>query len=219
MIYGYARVSNQDQNLESQKNLISRYGIDHRLMIDEWIEVEVSSRQSTQARRIDELLNRLQPMDIIIASELSRLGRSLKETLNTIESIVQEKQARLILIKQNLDINPHNTNNLTNKVLITVFSMIAELERDFISERTKEGLRARKEKGIKLGKPKGTLQSSMYDQDKDKIFHLHHLGVPLHKIIKTHIKYGKYASLKEYIDKRKSQDSVNLLDEKYPDLS
>lgn len=219
MIYGYVRVSNQDQNLESQKNLISRYGVDHKLMIDEWIEVEVSSRQSTQARRIDELLNRLQPMDIIIASELSRLGRSLKETLNTIESIVHEKQAKLILIKQNLDINPHNTNNLTNKVLITVFSMIAELERDFISERTKEGLKARKEKGINLGKPKGTLQSSMYDQDKDKIFHLYDLGVPLRKIIKTHIKYGKYASLKEYIDKRKSQNSSSLLDAKYSDLS
>ncbi len=213
MIYGYARVSNQDQNLESQKNLISRYGIDHKLMIDEWIEVEVSSRQSTQARKIDELLNKLQPMDTIISSELSRLGRSLKETLNIIESIVQEKYARLILIKQNLDINPHNTNNLANKVLITVFSMIAELERDFISERTKEGLKSRKEKGIKLGKPKGTLQFSMYDQDKDKIFHLYDLGVPLRKIIQTHLKYGKYASLKEYIDKRKPQNSANFMEE------
>ncbi|WP_051908417.1 hypothetical protein [Candidatus Paracaedibacter acanthamoebae] len=97
--------------------------------------------------------------------------------------------------------------------------MIAELERDFISERTKEGLNARKEKGINLGKPKGTLQSSMYDQDKDKIFHLYQLDVPFRKIIKTHIKYGKYASLKEYIDKRESQESANLLDEKYSDLS
>jgi hypothetical protein len=98
--------------------------------------------------------------------------------------------------------NPNNMNNLTNKVLITVFSMISELERDFISERTIEGLRARKAKGIKLGKPKGLLQDSMYD--KDKIMHLYHLGVPLHKIIQTPIQYGKYSSLKEYIDKRKN---------------
>lgn len=202
MIYGYIRVSNHDQNLEGQKNLISRYGMEHKLMVDEWIAVEMSSRKSTEARRIDELFNKLQPHDIVIVSELSRIGRSIKETLNTIDILIHQKQTRLILIKQNLDMNPHNKNNLTNKVLITVFSMIAELERDFISERTKEGLRARKERGITLGKPKGILQSSMYDQDKEKIFHLYQLGVPLNKIINTHLGYGKYYSLKEYIDKR-----------------
>lgn len=113
------------------------------------------------------------------ASELSRIGRSIKETLNTIETLIKHNHARLILIKQNLDINPFNKDNLTNKILITVFSMMAELERDFISERTKEGLKAREAKGIKLGKPKGTIQASMYDQDQEKIFHLHNLGVPL----------------------------------------
>ena len=207
MIYGYVRVSNQDQSVDSQKNVISRYGVDHKTMVDERIEVEMSSRKSTCDRRIDELLEKWQPGDVIIASELSRLGRSIKETLNTIENLVQNKKNRLILIKQNLDMNPDNMNNLTNKVLITVFSMIAELERDFISERTKEGLNARKAKGIKLGKPKGILQSSMYDQDADKILHLYQLGVPIRKIIKTHISYGKYSSLKEYIDKRKDNYS------------
>ena len=202
MIYGYIRVSNHDQNLEGQKNLISRYGMEHKLMVDEWIAVEMSSRKSMEARRIEELFNKLQPHDIVIVSELSRIGRSIKETLNTIDILIHQKQTRLILIKQNLDMNPHNKNNLTNKVLITVFSMIAELERDFISERTKEGLRARKERGIILGKPKGILQSSMYDPDKEKIFHLYQLGVPLNKIINTHLGYGKYYSLKEYIDKK-----------------
>ena len=64
--------------------------------------------------------------------------------------------------------NPLNKNSITNKVLITVFSMVAELERDFISERTKAGLDARKEKGIKLGKPKELFRASMYDADKEK---------------------------------------------------
>lgn len=202
MIYGYVRVSTHEQNLESQKNIISRYGMDHKFIVDEWIELEMSSRKSTAQRRIDELLEKLSPKDIVIASELSRLGRSIKETLNIVETILEEKQSRLILIKQNLDLNPKDKNNITNKVLITVFSMTAELERDFISERTKEGLRARVAKGIKLGKPKGTLQDSMYDKDQEKIFHLYKLGVPLHKIISTHIKYGKYLSLKKYIEKR-----------------
>ncbi|WP_050805572.1 hypothetical protein [Legionella drancourtii] len=79
--------------------------------------------------------------------------------------------------------------------------MLAELERDFISERTKEGLKARAAKGIKLGKPKGVIQASMYDKDKDKILHLYQLGVPIQKIITTHLSYGKYLSLKAFIKK------------------
>jgi DNA invertase Pin-like site-specific DNA recombinase len=201
MIYGYVRVSTQDQSVDSQKNSISRYCIDQKLMVDEWIELEISSRKSTALRRIDELLNKLAPGDIVIASELSRLGRSIKETLNTIETIIQDKQTRLILIKQNLDLNPAAKSNVANKVLITIFSMLAELERDFISERTKEGLKARAAKGIKLGKPKGIIQASMYDQDKEKILHLHHLGVPIKKIISTHLGYGKYLSIKAFINK------------------
>ena len=202
MIYGYVRVSTHDQNIENQKNMISRYCIDQRLMVDEWFELEMSSRKSTSMRRIDELLDKLSMNDIVITSELSRLGRSIKETLNTIDVIVHLKQSRLILIKQNLDLNPNSKSNLSNKVLITTFSMLAELERDFISERTKEGLRARVAKGIKLGKPKGTIQSSMYDKDKEKILHLHKLGVPIKKIIHTHLKYGKYLSLKSFLEKK-----------------
>ena len=202
MIFGYIRVSTTDQNLEGQKNLISRYCMDNKLVVDEWIELEMSSRKTMEQRRISELLDRLNPKDTVIASELSRLGRSIKETLNIIESILEKKQTRLILIKQNLDLNPKDKNNITNKVLITVFSMLAELERDFISERTKEGLRARAAKGIKLGKPKGTIQSSMYDNDKVKVLELYNLGVPINKIITTHLKYGKYTSLKQYIDKQ-----------------
>lgn len=109
MIYGYVRVSTQDQSVDSQKNSISRYCIDQKIMVDEWIELEMSSRKSTMDRRIDELLDKLSPGDIVISSELSRLGRSIKETLNTIEIITQNKQARLILIKQNLDLNPAAT--------------------------------------------------------------------------------------------------------------
>lgn len=202
MIFGYIRVSTTDQNLDGQKNLISRYCIDHKLMVDEWIELEISSRKTVEQRRITELIDKLNSNDIVIASELSRLGRSIKETLNIIETIIEKKQSRLILIKQSLDLNPNDRNNITNKVLITVFSMLAELERDFISERTKEGLKARAEKGIKLGKPKGVIQKSMYDKDSDKILELYQLGVPINKIIDTHLKYGKYISLKNYIEKQ-----------------
>ena len=116
MIYGYVRVSTQEQSVDSQKNSISRYCVDQKLMVDEWIELEMSSRKSTALRRIDELLDKLQPNDMVIASELSRLGRSIKETLNTIEIIMKEKQSRLVLIKQNLDLNPSGSNNMSNKI-------------------------------------------------------------------------------------------------------
>ena len=202
MIYGYVRVSTQEQSVDSQKNMISRYCIEQKLMVDEWIELEMSSRKSTALRRIDELLGKLQSNDTVIVSELSRLGRSIRETLNIIELIVNDKQSQLILIKQNLDLNPKAKNNMTNKVLITVFSMLAELERDFISERTKEGLRARVAKGIKLGKPKGSIQASMYDKDREKIFNLYQLGVPFKKIIDVHLGYGRYLSLRKYIRTR-----------------
>ena len=96
------------------------------------------------------LLDKLKPNDIVIVSELSRLGRSISETLQIIEAITKKKHAQLILIKQDMDLNPDEKSNMANKVLITIFSMLAELEQDFISERTKEGLQARKAMGIEV---------------------------------------------------------------------
>lgn len=162
----------------------------------------VSSRKSLQQRGITSLLEKLSKGDILIVSELSRLGRSIKEVLQIIETLLEEKQCRLVMVKQKLDVNPTNRKDMTNKILLTIFSMMAEMERNFISERTKEGLKARKARGIILGKPKGVIQSSIYDKDQEKIFHLHRLGVPVQTIINTHLKYGKYLSLKQYISKQ-----------------
>jgi len=212
MIYGYIRVSTDDQSVDSQKNVISRYCVEKKMMVDEWIALEVSSRKSLRQRRIEELLSKLGKDDVVIVSELSRLGRSIKEVLGIIERLTKQCGSRLILVKQNMDINPKNTNDLTNKILITVFAMLAELERDFISERTKEGLAARKAKGLKLGKPKGTIQDSMYDKDRERIFHLHKMGVPINTIIKTHLSYGRYISLRDYIRKRYTDDATTNID-------
>jgi len=204
MIYGYVRISSHQQNDESQKNVISRYCMDHKLLIDEWVLVTISSKKSLRLRMILDLIDKMKPGDILVTTELSRLGRSVKEVLSIVEKIVQTNQCRLIIVKQNLDVDPNNSHDIGTKIMITILSMMAELERDFISERTKEGLLARKAKGIKLGKPVGTVQSSMYDKDKERIFHLHTLGVPIKTIIKTHLGYGKYLSLSFYIKKRLS---------------
>ena len=113
----------------------------------------MSSRRTAGQRRLPELLAKVAAGDTVIVSELSRLGRSLREVLGLIEELIHQKRCRLILVKQGLDLDPQNHRDMTHKILLTIFAMLAELERDFVSERTKEGLRARREQGIVLGKP------------------------------------------------------------------
>lgn len=210
MILGYIRVSTEEQNTQSQKDAILRYAFERRLIVDDFIDVEVSSRKSVERRRITELLDQLKEGDTVIVSEISRLGRSIKEVLEIISTITNVKRCRLVAIKQGIDADPYNQTDVTTKVLITVFSLVAELERDFISERTKEGLRTQKAKGVRLGKPLGKIQKSIYDKDRDRILELYNLGVPLQGIITTHLKYGKYLSLSNYIKKRKNARPEDL---------
>ena len=95
-------------------------------------------------------------------------------------------------------IEPDTKNPFTD-FQINIFSSFAQLERDLISQRTKEALQARKAKGIKLGKPKGTIQESIYDKDQSKIKELYDLGVSLTNISKKHLGYGTIKSLSEYV--------------------
>lgn len=99
-ILGYVRVSTQEQDVETQKNKIREYCENHRIMIDEWIEIEISSRKSTEARKIDELLAKLNQGDTVIVYELSRLCRSMHEMLNIVNEIVDVKKVRLTSVTQ-----------------------------------------------------------------------------------------------------------------------
>lgn len=102
------------------------------------------------------------------------------------------------MIKQQLDIKQHD---MTSKVMITLFSLFSELERDLISLRTKEALASKKRQGIKLGKPKGTIQKSKFDKDVDKINELLSLGLSVRKI-STFLGYSNHIGLNNYIRKR-----------------
>jgi len=145
------------------------------LKIDSFIEITISSRKTSKQRRIDEWLQILDDADTLIVTELSRLGRSTAEIIALINDLVK-KSIRVIIIKQNLDISQHDMNS---KIIITLFSLFAELERDMISIRTKEALLAKKAQGIKLGKPKGTLQKSKFDKDVEKIRELLGYGLSM----------------------------------------
>lgn len=165
-VIAYLRVSGDKQDLKNQKFEILEYAQKNNLSIDEFIEIEISSRQDKKKRRIDELFEKLTAGDTLITSELSRIGRSTAEVLNIVNAFIK-KQITFVAIKQNLTIN--GKHDLQSKVLTTMFSLLSELERDLISQRTIEALKAKRAQGIRLGRPPGTLGVSKLDDKKQQI--------------------------------------------------
>lgn len=201
----YIRASTGAQDVKNQRHEILEYGHREGLTIDEFIEVTISSRQNSRKRRIEELQEKLDRGDLLIVTELSRLGRSTGEVILLINQLVADG-VNITVIKQNLRLG-QGLEDMTAKVMVTLLALFAEIERDFISQRTKEALAAKKAQGIKLGKPKGTIQSSMYDKDKERIQELLSLGVPQSRIIETHLGYGTTKSLSYYIRTRQLKNS------------
>ena len=173
MIKAYLRVSTDKQDVESQRAMILKWGHQNERLIDEFIEVTISSRKSEKARRLDSISD-LGVGDILIVAELSRIGRSIVHIINFIEGL-KEKGVRFISLRENLDL--HGSGDTHQKVMITLFSMLAELERDLISQRTKEGLKAVKASGVKLGRPQGSY-SSRVDKHKAYVLSMKENGVP-----------------------------------------
>lgn len=196
--YAYVRTSTDKQDLNNQKLEILEYARRHDLKVDEFVEIAISSRKTTKQRRIDELLIKLMAADILMVSELSRLGRSTAEVIGLINELIH-RQIRVIVIKQGLDIKQNH--DLQSKVMVTLFSLFAELERDLISLRTKEALAAKKSQGIKLGKPKGTIQASKFDHHRTRIAEMLALGVSVRQIAKN-LGYTDPRGLNTYINKR-----------------
>ena len=194
---GYIRVSTDQQDLQNQQHSILNYANKNALGKVEFIEVKMSSRKKDEDRKIDELFETLQAGDHLIVSELSRIGRSVVNVVTIVNQLIA-LGVNLHILKEQLFIKPNEQNPFTD-FQINIFSAFAQLERDLISKRTKEALQARKAKGIKLGKPKGTIQSSIYDKDKEKIKELYNLGVTLTNISKKHLGYGTIKSLSEYV--------------------
>ncbi len=197
---GYIRVSTDQQDLEKQKHLLLEYANQQRLVIDQFVEVEVSSRKTPQERRITELLTILEKGDHLLVAELSRLGRNMLETMNIITSL-GEKGIKITFVRQ-----PElATSSQHGKLLLAIYSYIAETEREFISLRTKQGLAAVKARGIRLGRPTGSKNKSgrVLDQFKPQIEAYLRLRVPIgsiQKLINPHLeKPLTYNSYKYYI--------------------
>ena len=149
-VKAYLRVSTDEQDLENQRLEINSYAENNGMEINEWIEVEASSRIRKRDRRIDELINGLKKGDVLIVSELSRLARSMREIHNIIHDIAKKK-VELHIIKQNLVTK--SDNDMATKIFINSFAMAAEIERDLISQRTKNGIALARKRGKQIGNP------------------------------------------------------------------
>jgi DNA invertase Pin-like site-specific DNA recombinase len=152
----YLRVSTTDQDLEKNKADILHLANDKGLGQVEWVEEHVSGRVSWRKRKLATLLDRLQDGDTLIVSELSRLGRSMLECMEIL-SIASQKGVYLYAVKGNWQLD----GTIQLKIMAMAFAMAAEIERDLISQRTKEALAARKRAGKKLGRPKGVGKSKL----------------------------------------------------------
>jgi DNA invertase Pin-like site-specific DNA recombinase len=199
----YIRTSTDKQDLGTQKLEILEWARKHDLKVDEFVEITISSRKTTKQRRIDEVLATLADSDTLMVTELSRLGRSTAEVVALINELVS-RNIRVIVLKQNLDIHQHDMNS---KIMITLFSLFAELERDLLSLRTKEALATKKLQGVSLGKPKGTIQKSQFDADLVRIKELLSVGLSVRKIAKV-LGYTNHLALNTYINKRKIRESL-----------
>lgn len=150
MIYGYIRVSSDKQTVENQRFEINNFCQRENLMIDGWIEETISGTKAYNKRQLGVLLKRIQRGDLIICAELSRLGRNLFMIMEIL-NICMIKEAKVWTIKDNYRLG----DDIQSKVLAFAFGLSAEIERNLISQRTKEALARKRAEGVVLGRPKG----------------------------------------------------------------
>lgn len=178
MIYGYIRVSTDKQTTENQRFEITNFASEKAMEIEEWIEETISATKKLNDRKFGALLNRIGKNDILIVTELSRLGRNLMQIMSILHTCM-EKEAKVFTIKERYELG----NNINSKVLAFAFGLSAEIERNLISQRTKEALARKKAEGVILGRPKGS---------KSKI----------HKLT------GKENDIKALLDKKISKSAI-----------
>jgi putative DNA-invertase from lambdoid prophage Rac len=164
MIYGYIRVSTDKQTTENQRFEILKFAQEKSLHVDRWIEETISATKKLSDRKLGDLLERMHEEDILVVSELSRLGRSLLEVMSILHNLM-EKDVKVFTTKEGYELG----NNISSKVLAFAFSLSAEIERSMISSRTKEALARKKSEGKRLGRPKGKLSSVTKLTGKDDL--------------------------------------------------
>ena len=201
--YGYLRVSTIDQNTEKNKFDVLKFANEKKLGNVEFVEEQISGKSNFKNRQLGVLLEKMEQGDILIVPELSRIARSITQIFEVID-ITKQKEITLYSIKENFS---SNDKSITSTVTTTIFALVAQIERDLISLRTKEALQVKKASGIKLGRPKGKGKSKL-DQYKDEIMQLVELHVPKTIIAK---KYGtSVINLYKFLKYYNSQEKIRI---------
>ena len=182
MIYGYIRVSTDKQTVENQRFEINNFCKNNKLIIDGWIEETISGTKNYNKRQLGKLLKRVQKDDLIICAELSRLGRNLFMIMEIL-NICMTKECKVWTIKDNYRLGE----DIQSKVLAFAFGLSAEIERNLISQRTKEALARKKAEGVILGRPKGRKSSKVKLSGKEMyIKELRSQGVSISEIARIY---------------------------------
>jgi len=155
MIYGYCRVSTLHQHEENQHFVIANFAFNNKINVDLWIEEKISSSRQLKDRQLGKLLKKLKPGDILITTEISRLGRSLMEVMGILQHCL-ERDCQVWTLKENFRLGA----DIQSKVLAFAFGLSAELSKKLLQERVRESLARIKATGRKLGRPKGALAKS-----------------------------------------------------------
>jgi DNA invertase Pin-like site-specific DNA recombinase len=164
MTYGYIRVSSDKQTVENQRFEIGRFCAAQEMEIDGWIEETISGTRDYDKRKLGELLRNVRAGDLIICSELSRLGRSLYMVMEIL-SLCMERDCRVWTVKDNFRLG----DDIQSKVLAFAFGLSAEIERNLISQQTKEALDRKRAEGVHLGRPKGALSKRVKLTGKEEV--------------------------------------------------
>ena len=151
MIYGYIRVSTDRQTVENQRFEINQFCEKQQIVVNKWIEETISGTKEVQERQLGKLLKRMKKGDVLICSELSRLGRNLLMIMGVLNECMN-RNIQVWTIKDNYRLG----SDINSKVLAFAFGLSAEIERNLISQRTKEALARKKAEGVVLGRPKGS---------------------------------------------------------------
>jgi len=163
MNYGYIRVSTERQNTENQRFEILNFAESKGILIEKWIDETISATKKLDERKFGKLLKKMKKGDQLIVTELSRLGRNLMQIMKILHDCM-ERDIMVYTIKEKYELG----NNINSKVLAFAFGLSAEIERNLISQRTKEALARKKAEGMILGRPKGRKSSHVKLTGKEK---------------------------------------------------
>lgn len=178
MIYGYIRVSTDKQTTKNQKFEIEQFCKREKMKVDCWIMETISATKSLEKRKLGGLLQNLKKDDIMVATELSRLGRNLLQVMSILHDCLN-KEAQVWTIKDNYRLGA----DIQSKVLAFAFGLSAEIERNLISQRTKEALNRVRNEGRPLGRPNGSRnQKKNLDKHLGQIVELLNDDVPVCRI-------------------------------------